>query len=52
MIGWLYAAGQIVRKSKLTAEDGSLLLADATDVTLVLGCLPDGAEHTFTWTIQ
>jgi len=35
-----------------TAEDGSALLADATEISLVIGGLPGDAERTFTWEVN
>lgn len=35
-----------------TTEDGSALLADATEIALVIGGLPDGSEQTLIWRIN
>lgn len=35
-----------------TTEDGAALLAEATDITLVISGLPDDAERTFTWGLE
>jgi hypothetical protein len=35
-----------------TTEDGSALLANATEITLVIGGLPDGSEQTLIWRIN